>query len=292
MNLAEFKYRHILEKDGGPVSSIDYFKHESYEGHHFFATLKPNLILENQNLKIYKQGGGQGSSNNKSLAYYKSISEALEYWAFYEIKNNFSDQQKTSLGFTLDPSSNGMACFPGFFRNSPRMYALYEAIERWSLIAWWDGFLSMRELTPLTYEIITPWNNIRTIILKSSSLISQKPIYGFATDKNLNDAIERAKVELDRNSRVIDTFYASPTLNLESTMEKRLVYFSTPIGESNFNEQIKRSQKVKKNLSKPDLVIDGPILGPWEKYAYLWRCLFIPTSYSFLDSSNDDYFFF
>lgn len=293
MNLAEFKYRNILSIDGGPVESIHYTKHSNYDGHNFFAKLKPGLIVEEHNLKIYQSSGGQGTCfSNKSTALHKAISEALEYWAFFEIKNNFSKIQKSKYGFDIDPTSNGMACFPGLFARSTRNYALNEAIERWSLIAWWGGLLPIKQINDSSYEIITPWKNLRTIVLKSKSLIHKKHIYAFATDKSLPKAAERARSELYRNSRVIDTYYDNPTPNLESTMEKRLIYFSSVEGEKHFREIILSSFKIKTVLPEPKLVVDSKIPGPWDKYAYLWRCLFTTNSNHFYDSTNDKYFYF
>jgi hypothetical protein len=306
MNLAALKYRNILKDNESPIQKIIYSKAPDYDGHNYFALLKENLDSSSDELCLYASNGGSGTCfHSKFNAYNKAISEALEIWAYYEVKKNKLLFEK--LGFTIDPTSSGMACFPGLVAKNSRTYAFNEAVERWSIVAWWEGKLEVRkhylsDHNLLIVELVTPWKNLSTVILKSKSLNTQKPIYAFATSCNLNLSIEKAKVELFRNSRVVDQYYSSGIkIELKSLMEKRLIYFSTNEGENIFLNKVNQAFKQKSandliayNEPKriPRLLIDSKITGPWDRYAYVWRCLFEPVSLSYLDDRVVDYFYF
>src|ERR1022692_2454767 len=62
----------------------------------------------------------------------------MERWAF-RVKVRAPDREL--YGFDIDESSNGMAAFPGLFHTEARKRALLEAVERASVIAWWEGVL-------------------------------------------------------------------------------------------------------------------------------------------------------
>ena len=75
------------------------------------------------------------------VARYMAISESLERWAFHVKVNDFD---RDLYGFDRDASSNGMAAFPGLFSSQCRKKAYWEALERFCVIAWWDGRLAAR----------------------------------------------------------------------------------------------------------------------------------------------------
>lgn len=309
MNLAAFKYRNILNDIHSPIEYITYNNYPNFRGHNYFAKLKPEFTQTNFNLKLYKDHGGTGTCfNNKFNAYNKAISEALEIWAFYALKKSSAQLQsnlKTTYGFDIDPTSNGMACFPGLFSKQTRPYALAEAIERWSLIAWWEGKLPARKANykntkisePEVFELLSPWKNHTTVILKDVSQVHKKPIFSFATSNNYFAAVERAKVELFRNSRIVDKYYdfLEPP-NLTSIMERRLIFFSTIEGEKlflqKFNDSCSYLPSTPSPHLMPKLIVDTNIPGPWNRYAYVWRCLFEPASVDFLNTEDYEYFYF
>ena len=306
MNLAALKYRNILKDSQSPIQKIIYSKHPDYDGHNYFALLKDNFGSSSDELNLYASNGGSGTCfHSKFNAYNKAISEALESWAYYEVKKSKFLFEK--LGFTIDPTSSGMACFPGLVAKNSRTYAFKEAVERWSIVAWWEGKLEFRknhlsDSNMLIVELETPWKNLSTVILKSKSLKNHKPIYAFATSCDLNSSIEKAKVELFRNSRVVDQYYSSENkVELKSLMEKRLIYFSTNEGENLFLNKVNQTlnQRSANDLitykapeQLPRLLIDTRIPGPWDKFGYVWRCLFEPVSLSYLDEKIVDYFYF
>ncbi|MBI3534188.1 MAG: hypothetical protein HY072_01700 [Deltaproteobacteria bacterium] len=111
VNLAPLKYRNILMEQGGPIARLSIIQKQltpSIVGHEALAYLVKDL-KNGWNLKhrIYGNVDGAGSSEYKNQASYKSISEALERWAFYEIYNNA--KVKNKYGFNIDPTTTGMA---------------------------------------------------------------------------------------------------------------------------------------------------------------------------------------
>lgn len=108
----------------------------------------------------------------------------------------------------------------------------------------------------------------------------------------LKEKNERARSELYRNSRGIDKYFFDGHLKLESIMEKRLINFSKLEGENYFNEKVQYTLNLQSILAASKLIIDSRILGPWNKYDYLWSCLFSPIINHFLDPSNKCFFYF
>jgi hypothetical protein len=121
--------------------------------------------------------------------------------------------------------------------------------------------------------------------------------FGFACEPNFAAALNRAKIEFQRNQIVLD-FYgeknkahpegASP--DAMSILERRLLFFGSEDGILLFKNKSVTSH-LRKFVKSPELVTDIEILGPWSKYAQVWRCLFRPVSSSFLEE-NVRYFLF
>lgn len=307
-SIAEWKYRNILQEHGGPIASLTHYHFENYPGHHSFAELRPELIPPKKSESIvYRHGGGQGTSfKSKMEASYKAISESLERWAYYQMVDS---KEAFLYGFDIDSSSSGMACFPGLTKNRAKQQARLEAIERWSLIAWWEGHLSIGKIKTINfldkkscdaYLIQSLWDGIYTVLLNSASLEKNFPIYAFGADFSVDLAIQKSLVELGRNSRSIDRFckdyecfddskLASLDQILTSTMEKRLVYFATQEGKADFEATIHRDRV--EAVAVPKVLIDKEIPGPWSKYGTVWRHAFFPLSDNF-QSEAKDYFFF
>ncbi|MDH4467368.1 MAG: hypothetical protein QE271_04855 [Bacteriovoracaceae bacterium] len=308
LNLAEWKYRNVVEDRGGPLLSLSYYSLENYPGHHCFAELRPELIplLENKGI-VYREGGGQGSDQiGRAIASYKAISESLERWAFYQ---TYKSDKASQYKFDIDPTTSGMACYPGITFRPARRLAMKEAIERWSIIAWWDGLIANKKINKVpfihglecnVYRLEEIWKGSHTVILQSVSLIKSKNIYAFATSSTIESAISKAMEELCRNSRSIDRYVMENNFtndghlvesikSLGSIMEKRLIFFATQSGKQMFESRC--DQKINSELKRPELIVDREIIGPWSKYATVWRCLFKPTSTDFLKDSAE-YFLF
>ena len=313
MNLAPWKYRNILSSDGGPVRKIEIQRLSSpilqtvYEA---YAELDPSVLTSApvKDLKVYGSADGNGTSVYLNQARYKSISEALERWAFYEVAVS---QRTDQFGFAVDRSTSGMSAFPGLTHRNASDNAFYEAVERWSLGAWWEGKLRSSRLanpaissdgsfTPQGVEIqvghllsgtrAARGRTVSAVILWSGISGHGRVCYAFSCASTLSKAIQRASIELDRNRRVLSELPLSSEVS--ETGEKRLLFFSTPEGHERFMNQVERSLSETPVISEaPRLITDAPIPGPWTRYCQVWRCLFEPVSRDH-ESDRIDYFLF
>ena len=69
----------------------------------------------------------------------------------------------------------GLAAYPGFSSKEAKNYSLLESIERWSLIAWWEGHLEVTSTFNNTIITITDfvgntlcWSSAGTVGFKGS----------------------------------------------------------------------------------------------------------------------------
>jgi hypothetical protein len=305
VNLAPWKYRNILSTDGGPVGTLEIFLHQSsllHSVYEAFAILDPKVAQAPPVGKTYVydfSSDGCGTSIYPSQARYKSISEALERWAFYALVYDEADK----YGFDIDRSTTGMASYPGITARSARENAFDEALERWALCAWWEGLLPTRIIPPSPEkkgwrgaEILTPFQNKSVVLLWSNVGTTDQTSYSFACGNKPERAIGRALVELDRNQRAISGFFKTqgPSVSisfLEDPIERRLMHFASPSGFQAFQERMESSSHMTKMTDRPPLVVDQAIPGPWNRYTQVWRCLFQPISDDF-QSDRLDYFLF
>ncbi len=242
-NLATFKYRKVLSKHGGPVVRLDCHPKEIRQGEFGYEA---RAELSDGNCF------GLGSHEIKEVATHKAISEALERWAFHEMKQS---KHKSLFGFDLDPSTTGMAAYPGLFKTEARHLAYAEALERYAVLGWWN-----RELPAIARpykkdieaaEIRTFHTNKVTAILWHRELNGHVYYYGFSSGENLCEACHRAEIELWRKKKV--TQY--------------------PESHKFFLETMEYTQKLHTTSKSPKLLVDEEIKGPWSKYTTVWRCL-------------------
>ncbi len=292
MNLAPIKYRDVMSKDGGPIKSMEVgieviLGREQYSAAGF---LRDELRID----QPYPDG--VGSASDPTTARFRAVSEALERWAFRECKlNNVSE-----YGFDYDPTSNGMGAFPGLFDKGARQSAEREAIERHILILWWEGHLDYTALGD-------PYPGIRAIQLENP--ISDHVVvllwqfveerfytYGFGLANKEGDACWRAAVEMHRMANIIKEHYQKhESIDLEYVQqsqhlfEKRALFYSRPDG---FTELIKRmeSRPAGKWSTKPKVLIDRKVKGPWDQYVTVWRVVYEQPNREFA-SDRADYFF-
>src|SRR4051812_18550664 len=137
LSLAGLRYRNVLAEFGGPVERI--------EAGHFFVRGRPAILanatlsqglIRKERLFLFSDAHGTGVAPVASVARHKAVSEALERWAFHSLVRSERAEQ---FGFDVDPSTTGMSAFPGVLRRQARRSAVLEAVERFSLIAWWEG---------------------------------------------------------------------------------------------------------------------------------------------------------
>jgi hypothetical protein len=224
-----------------------------------------------------------------------AVSEALERWAFREVSKSGG---RSAYGFDVDPSSNGMAAFPGFGHGRARRAAWHEAVERHCLIGWWHGSIGSTRRP-------SPWNEIHAIeflhgfddisvVLLIQEVEPDLIVYGHAGGESFEAACNRAIVELVRSELVLRrhrSLHPGPVERSLSTVtdlfERRCLFFSTAEG---FRAVISRGRQHVRTWREPRVVFDGEIPGPWDKYTTVWRVVLDPPTMEFLQR-RDDWFF-
>ena len=228
-------------------------------------------------------------------ARFKAISEAVERWAHMAV---LISPDKDRCGFGVDPSSNGMAAFPGLWKRQARPAAQLEATERFNVLSWWEGKLPARETE-------TRWPGVRAAVLVSSApgltviLFRRAPsghyAYGHAAGADFESACLRAAIELERHEFVVQRFLLAHAGGAKGELpatthpiERRSLFFAQPEGHEMFLERLRSTPRQVR--ADPRLVFDGPVPGPWSKYADVWRVAYEPPSIRFL-GTDEQYFF-
>jgi hypothetical protein len=293
LNLAPWHYRHALAVDGGPIERIEsgvitVLGESRYQAN---AYLKTGLRREGNEKVLYSNADGTGTDVYSELARHKAISESLERWA-----HAMHAPQRKAYGFDIDPSSNGMAAFPGFGARRARQRAFAEAVERHTVMSWWTGALDAEARSSAwegvnIYELECPVPEIKVAVLHTRAG-QQSHAYGQGAGKSLDEAISRASVEMVRAQTVIARYERrhqhEPALNGSVDLfERRCIFFARVEGYALFQERLGRR---KDRSCRTRVIFDGEIEGPWTKYAHVWRVVFEPITPEFLEP-RDDFFF-
>src|SRR5581483_533871 len=142
LSLGALRYRNILAENGGPVAKVEYGE---------FPVRGRKVVLANAKLAsglihrraptLFGSADGSGTHRLATVARHKAVSEAMERWAFF---STVRSERAEEFGFDVDPSTCGMSAFPGLLRRQARRNAVLEAVERFTLIAWWEGLVDGR----------------------------------------------------------------------------------------------------------------------------------------------------
>jgi hypothetical protein len=295
LSVAGYRYRNVLESEGGPVSRVSLREFPVYGRPMYQANawLSDKVVSRRQKFALYSDADGTGTSETPMVARYMAISETMERWA-YRVKVRATDREL--YGFDIDESSNGMAAFPGLFHTEDRKRAQLEAVERTSIIAWWEGMIDGEVRS-------TEWPGISALVLPSPigfgvTVVAFREVrpdcfaYGQGAAVDYFGACERAVMELARNEYVLGLRRVSLGLAAQDTpsdlFERRCLFFSTPEGHSMFQERIHR--KITGPRFQSEIICDSEIEGPWSEYASVWRVLIRPATTEFLVDS-ERYFF-
>lgn len=293
LTVAGIRYRNVMAAQGGPVALIQTGKCVVYGRPMFQANvhLNPDVLPPLQRCVIFGNADGTGTHPTAMVARHMAISEAIERWAF---RATSSSPDRVLYGFDADRSSSGMAAFPGLFEYQTRNRAYLEAIERYSLIAWWEGRLQGRIRD-------TEWPGVSALEIESPSRQGRTVIvfkrcepgffaYGHAAAPSFHGACERAIVEMARNEYVLRRYWLAGGTVVRPTdlFERRCLFFSTSEGHELFQERA-RAQVVNP-AGEPEVVFDGEIPGPWSDYATVWRVVLQPVTHTFL-ANTERYFF-
>jgi hypothetical protein len=291
LSLAALRYRDVFVEDGGPIERVltGDFNILGQPQKQANAFLKPELTAGKSPYAIYGQADGTGSAGSTAIACHMAISEALERWAFLAMHNRPEGRR---YGFDVDRSSNGMAAFPGMFHAQAASRARMEALERFALIAWWDGRLPAEKMcSPFPgVDLVRIHHNVgagEVVVLVQRSRAGVA--YGHAAAGTVRAAACKAAVELARADFVLVAHRAKGALvQAANFFERRALHFSTDEGYAEFERRLE---------TRPDrpaprwaTAFDGAIPGPWSRWATVWRhAVAMPTDEYLNPHSN---FFF
>lgn len=293
LSLAGLRYRNVLAENGGPVRAIE-TGHFPVRGRQMIlanATLNPGLIKKGP-LSLFSDADGTGTDPVAVVARHKAVSEALERWAFH---STVRSERAAEYGFHIDPSTCGMSAFPGLLRRQARRSAVLEAVERFSLIAWWEGMTD-------AYSFSTDWPGVSAIAIDGPfggvTVVAYARtawggyVYGHAAEESMGAACERAVMELARHEWVLRSRWLSvvggertPPTNI---FERRCLFFASDEGHELFKARLGR--KALDVMPKPEIICDAHIPGPWDDYATVWRFALCPPTDGYL-RGGERYFF-
>ena len=293
LSLAALRYRNVLATHGGPVARIETGVFPVCGRRMFQANARLTAgLTPRRALSIYSDADGSGTHARLSVARHMAVSEALERWAFHSVVR--SDRAE-EVGFDVDPSSNGMSAFPGLLRSHARRKAMLEAVERYSLVSWWEGRAEGRQFS-------TDWPGVSAVAIDGPFggvtvvAYARTPYggyaYGHAAEESFGGACERAVIELARHEWVLRSSWLSYVSGERSApsdrFERRCLYFSTEAGHAQFQRRLRTPATSR--MERPTVACDRDIPGPWSEYATVWRFALRPPSDGFLRAGND-YFF-
>jgi ribosomal protein S12 methylthiotransferase accessory factor YcaO len=298
LNLASLRYREVLAAEGGPIVRIEscQFVSAGRLGFASNAWLRGYLTNKKPSHFVYGAASGSGVDDSPMIARFKAISEAMERWAHMAV---LTSDRRRQFGFDVDPSSNGMAAFPGLFARQARPAALMEAAERFNLLNWWEGRLDARVCD-------TRWPGVSAVVPQSEAPgvtvilfrhgSSGHYAYGHAAAGDFEAACDRAAQEMERHEQVVNRYalahagtHGTEELPAEAhILERRALFFSTPAGHEVFLHRL--ATRPVSSHARPRVVFDGVIPGPWSRYADVWRVAYEPPSRRFI-GREVDYFF-
>lgn len=296
LNLAALRYRCVLAADGGPVARLSSGE-TSVLGVRWFsanAYLRTECVPGRASFVVWGEADGSGVDRSPLIARYKAVSEALERWAHHALHRA---PEGRAFGFDVDPSSNGMAAFPGLLARQARQAALEEAAERFNLLHWWEGGLrAVARTSP--YPGIEAWT-IESDAPGVTVLLHRKSergfhAYGHAAGADFATACAKAVSELERHEATVRVWALARAGSLSGgvdesahVIDRRAVFFASEEGHAMFRERILGG--VTGTPARPRLVFDGEVAGPWQRYASVWRVVFAPPSRRFV--SRDPHYF-
>lgn len=291
LNLAPFRYDIPLATASSPIDSLAHSEVQvgGQPFHQVNAILSPQLKESTEpERSIFGNVDGTGTHRSKLLATYMAISEALERWAWGQ---TLESKDQAAYGFDRDPTTSGMAAYPGLFARQTRPHAAREAVERWCLREWWAGHLpcTQRETPTGNQQWIRIGNPLsrHKVVISWTTGESGLVAYGVGCGRKLEAAIWRARIEQQRANQALgnfakkhdqlDTFDLS---DIPGYAERSFLYYAMKKGHSDFLQCVSNSSVKAEILesatgrSNIQPVVDCPIPGPWTKYAHVWRVLY------------------
>lgn len=295
-NLAAYRYRNVLAATAGPVCRLQLADMMVLGRREFLANafLRKGLAGNLWHDTVFSIADGSGTSPSPMIARFMAISETMERWAHWQLH---ASTEKHKYGFDVDPSSNGMAAFPGLFSRQARHGAMMEAAERFNLLNWWEGRLPAAESD-------TCWSGVRAATICSEApgvtvILFKRTddgftAYGHAAAMDFATACRKAAIEMERHVLIIARFAKAHAGQLTEQLpddahpiERRSLFFASEAGHELFLERLRSAPR--RAMARPKLVFDGVVPGPWSRYADVWRVVYEPPSDRFL-GMEENYF--
>jgi hypothetical protein len=293
LSLAPVRYRNVLAAHGGPIDRIEsgVLPVRGRHVHLANARLTPGLVRKGPRV-LFSDADGTGTHRLASVARHKAVSEAMERWAFYSLVRS---DRAGEFGFDVDPSTTGMSAYPGLLPRQARRSAMLEAVERFSLCAWWEGRIEGRQFQ-------TDWPGVSAVAIDGPFggmtviVHARTPwggyVYGHAADESFGAACDRAVEELARHEWVLRSSWlrrfggaqASPS----NIFEQRCLHFATDEGHDQFQARLARRATGPRPVG--EVICDRAVPGPWSHYATVWRFALRPISDGYL-RGGPGYFF-
>jgi hypothetical protein len=170
-----------------------------------------------------------------------------------------------------------------------------EAIERFCLIAWWDGKAEGRPFQTdwpgvSAVAIDGPFGGVTVIVYARTEWGGYA--YGHAAEESFGAACERALVELARHEWILRSAWlkhvAGEAVAPTYLLERRCLFFAGKEGHELFLERLR--QPSSGAMPRAEVICDRHIPGPWDEYATVWRFALRPPSDGYL-RGGERYFF-
>ncbi len=188
-----------------------------------------------------------------------------------------------------------MSAFPGLLRRQARRSAVLEAVERYSLCAWWEGHVDGRWFETdwpgvSAVAIDGPFGGMTVIVFARTDWGGY--VYGHAAEESFGAACSRAVAELARHEWVLRSSWLANVAGNRPTptnlFERRCVFFGSDEGHEVFQQRLRT--KASGTPVRPEVICDRDIPGPWDQYATVWRFALRPVSDDYL-RVGERYFF-
>lgn len=294
ISLAPLRFRNVLADQGGPIAKVESGSF-SMRGRPVVlanARLVPGLVRKGA-LSLFSDADGTGMDRVASVARHKAVSEALERWAFHA---TVKSEAAPEYGFDLDPSSNGMSAYPGLFRRQARQFAVLEAVERFCLMAWWEGRVE-------GWRFDTDWPGVSAVaidgpfggvtVIAYARTLWGWHVYGHGAGESFSAACEKAVAELSRSEWILRSAWmatvAGEKIEPTNVFERRCLFFASDEGHELFRERLEQRPAAGTPLPA-EIICDREIPGPWEVFATVWRFALRPLSDGYL-RGGERYFF-
>lgn len=285
-------YRGVTARVGGPVARFERARLEVLKRrfHHVNAYLDDDL-MERSGCVVTGPADGSGTHPALTVARRIAVSKALERWTYQKRVNS---PEAHRYAFDVDPTTNGIAAFPGQLADLARRAARLEAWERFSLLAWWEGLAEARWVesdweTIEAFAIEGPWGGLIVVVMSGPG--EGGWAYGYAGGASFSEAFDRAVIGLTINRAKLS--FRHKVKGAEgvgvSALDRRLLYFASDAGSEQVRSRVAASAG--RRMPKPAFACDCEISGPWSRYATVWRAVLFPPGKAFSDKNRDAFFF-